>query len=85
MEALVHVHQIEILSGEHNLHVASAQDISVQKTNQKPKNNAPFQTRIEFRQTIFDCLNAFAYKTYVPETEELKATGAGGEKVNDDE
>lgn len=86
-QALVAATSIEVIRGQEEKSVMLAEQVIIEKTPRKPGSCSgdSLATRIDIEEDILARLLDYRRKTCVPETDELRTTGAGGEKVDDDE
>jgi hypothetical protein len=64
--------------------VAKAETVTVAPTMVRPAPSHTKRSRVEMDDAIRARLDQYAYRTYVPETETSRLSGAGGGAVDDD-
>ncbi len=83
-KAIVSANNIVITQGQDEIDICLAEKVAVTIATIQPTSNLQRIGRIELADDVFATLVAFAGKTHVPETEQLKNSGAGGDRVDDE-
>jgi hypothetical protein len=83
-EAVCSGRGVVVSQGGDKLSESSVESVSIAPAGARTAITATTQNRVEMTDDVHERLKNFAYRTYLPESEESRLSGAGGGTVDDD-